>query len=182
MVIDHIRCVVLNATYEPLAVVSARRGLILVFEEKATLIESHPTQKIRSAHHEHDIPIQVVLKNMVKARPTFRVPAQLTQRNLFVRDRYTCQYCQRHRSDLRDSEFLTRDHVLPQARGGRDLWENVVTACSTCNNKKADYLLKDLEKLGIPMVLSKKPTTPTIFEIWSKQGSKYRAMLGLMPS
>ena len=169
MMIDNLRCVVLNATYEPLAVVSARRGLILVYEGKASTIETHPVHKIRSIRMEWDIPTQVVLNAMVKSRPTFRVPAQLTQRNLFIRDKYTCQYCARHRSQLKETEFLTRDHVVPQARGGRDVWENVVTACSRCNNRKADYLVAELE-----MTLLKKPTLPTIFEIWSKTGSKHR--------
>jgi 5-methylcytosine-specific restriction endonuclease McrA len=177
MTIDHLRCTVLNATYEPLAIVSAKRGLILVFEGKASTIEVHPTHKIRSAKTEWEIPTQVVLHAMVKSRPTFRVPAQLTQRNLFIRDKYTCQYCNRHKSELRDGEFLTRDHIHPQAKGGRDIWQNVVTACSKCNNKKADF---NYSELG--MTLLKNPNIPTVFEIWSKTGSKNRSQAKLLPS
>ena len=123
---------------------------------------------------EWEVPTQIVLNIMVKSRPTFRVPAQLTQRNLFIRDKYTCQYCNRHRSDLKESEFLTRDHIKPTARGGRDAWENVVTACSRCNNRKADYMLDQLD-----MKLFKTPHTPTIFEVWSKTGSKHRNIANL---
>lgn len=169
MIIDSIRCVVLNSTYEPLAIVPARRGIILVYEGKASIVESHPTHKIRSVRQDWDVPTQIILHMMVKSRPTFRVPAQLTQRNLFIRDKYTCKYCNRHKTELKDTEFLTRDHVVPTARGGRDVWENVVTACSRCNNKKADSLLKHLD-----MRLDKPPYTPTIFEIWSKTGSRNR--------
>lgn len=170
LTVDKIRCVVLNATYEPITVVSARRGLIMVFDNKASIIQSHPEIKIKSVSNEWEIPIQVVLNKMVKARPTFRTPAILTNRNLFIRDKYTCQYCSRHKSQLKSEEFMTRDHVYPQALGGKNNWENVVASCSTCNNKKGNRTLNDM---GI--VLTKKPYTPTIFEVWSKTGTKYLA-------
>lgn len=175
MLLEQIRCVILNTTYEPLSIVPAKRGLILVYEGKASVIESHPTHKIRSARMEWDIPTQVVLNTTVKSRPTFRVPAKLSQRHLFIRDKYTCQYCNRHKSDLKDTEFLTRDHVIPQDKGGRDVWENVVTACSRCNNRKANYTLNQLG-----LTLAKKPTVPTVFEIWSKTGSKHKSQASLM--
>lgn len=165
---ESVRCVVLNSSYEPLSIVSARRALILYFEGKATVLEEHPEVVVRSVKDMWAVPTQVVLKHFVKSRPTFRVPAQLTQRNLFVRDKYTCQYCGRHRSELKSGEFLTRDHIIPSARGGRDIWENVVTACSRCNNKKADSHLHETN-----FKLMKKPSIPTVFEIWSKADSKH---------
>jgi 5-methylcytosine-specific restriction endonuclease McrA len=165
--LEHVRCTVLNASYEPLAVVSAKRGLILVFEGKATITEEHPDLVVHSAHDIWPVPIQIVLKEFKKSRPTYRVPAVLTQRNLFLRDGYRCVYCSRHRSELKSSEFLTRDHVHPQDKGGKDIWTNVVTACSSCNNRKANYFLDD-----IGMSLKKAPTVPTIFELWARAGSK----------
>jgi 5-methylcytosine-specific restriction endonuclease McrA len=174
MMIDHIRCVVLNATYEPLSIVSARRGLILVFENKASVVEHHPTYKVKGVNKQFEVPTQIVLNRMIKSRRTFRTPSQLTQRNLFIRDKYMCQYCLRHKSELKHDEFLTRDHVYPISKGGTDEWTNVVTACSTCNNKKADLLLSELEKIGMSMKLHKQPSTPTVFEIWSKTDTKYR--------
>ena len=66
----------------------------------------------------------------------------VTNTILFARDEYTCAYCGRRRDQLRGREFLTRDHVLPQSRFARradaNTWENCVTACSACNNRKAD--------------------------------------------
>jgi len=164
---EKVRCVVLNASYEPLSIVSARRALILYFEGKATVIEEHPEIVVRSVSDVWSIPTQVVLKHFVKSRPTFRVPAQLTSRNLFARDKYSCQYCGRHRAQLKVGEFLTKDHIIPSSRGGKDIWENVVTACSSCNNKKADSHLHETR-----FKLLKKPSTPTIFEIWSKSDTK----------
>lgn len=163
----NVRCVVLNSTYEPLSIVSAKRGILLCFKGTASLLEPHPRYVVKSASHEFRVPTQVVLKGFVKARPTFRVPAQLTNNNLFTRDKYRCQYCGRHKFQLKPNERLTRDHVFPKDLGGRDVWENVVTACSTCNHKKANYPLSE-----VGMKLNKKPTTPTIFEIWSKAGSR----------
>lgn len=165
--LDTIRCTVLNASYEPLAIVSSRRGLILVFEDKATITEEHPTYTVRSAHDIWPAPTQIVLKQFVKSRSTHKIKAILTQRNLFLRDGHTCQYCGRHRSQLKSSEFLTRDHIVPQSKGGKDVWDNVTTACSKCNNFKADMML---EETG--MTLRKKPVAPTIFELWSRAGNK----------
>lgn len=162
-VLDHTRCTVLNATYEPLAIVSAKQGLILVIQGKAIIAQEHPDHVIHSVKEIWPVPTQIVLKQFVKSRSTHRVPAILTQRNLFIRDGYTCQYCGRRRSDLRQGEFLTRDHVHPQSKGGRDEWKNVVTACSSCNNKKADYTLEETH-----FKLKKQPTIPTIFELWSR--------------
>jgi hypothetical protein len=131
----------------------------------------------------------VRLKKYIETIPALRVPAQLTQRNLFLRDRYTCQYCGRQRKDLDEKEYLTRDHIIPVARGGKDSWTNVVTACKKCNNIKADYLLSELEDIYytlaadpitadtadwiIEHMVSKNfnPRAPMILEIWSKSGN-----------
>ena len=159
---ERVRCVVLNSTYEPLSIVSAKKALILFFEGKASVLTEHPEIKVHSISEAWALPTQLVLKYFVKARPTFRVPARLTPQNLWIRDKYTCQYCGRHRSIFKAGERLTRDHIIPESKGGRDVWENVVTACSSCNNKKADSQLHHTE-----MTLLKKPHSPSLFEIWS---------------
>lgn len=165
------RCVVLNATYEPLSVITAKRALLLILEGKAIVVEEHPSLVVRSPRQSFKVPTMVALKEYIKSRKIFQSKASLTQRNLFVRDNHTCQYCGRHKSELRQREFLTRDHIYPEHRGGPSTWENLVTACSTCNNKKAHYLLEDTN-----MTLLKNPTVPTIFELWMKH-SKNKTML-----
>lgn len=165
------RCVVLNASYEPLSIITAKRALILIFEGKAEVVEEHPYLVVRSVKTSHKVPVMVALKKFVKCRKIFQSKASLTQRNLFTRDNNTCQYCGRHKNALRSFEFLTRDHIIPEHRGGLSTWENLVTACSTCNNKKAHYLLEHIN-----MTLLKKPTVPTIFELWMKH-SKKKAIL-----
>jgi 5-methylcytosine-specific restriction endonuclease McrA len=164
MAIETTRCVVLNATYEPITVVSSKRALLLFLEGKAIIVEEHPEMVVRSLKQTFPVPIMIALKTYIKGRRVFKTKALLTQKNLFVRDSYTCQYCGRKRNELRNSEFLTRDHVVPTAKGGLDVWTNVVTSCNMCNNKKSDYLL---EETG--MSLLKIPIEPTIFEIWTRQ-------------
>lgn len=165
--IDSVRCEVLNASYEPLHITSGKRALVLYLKGKAEILQEHASYMVITDNDVFPVPTQIRLFRMVKSRPTTRLPALLSQRNLFIRDRYTCQYCGRYKSELKGSEFLTRDHVIPRSRGGEDKWTNVVTACSKCNNKKADFLLEE-----IGMTLLKEPKTPTIFEIWSKSSSK----------
>ena len=164
MGLDTTRCVVLNATYEPITIVSSKRALILFLEGKAMIVEEHPELVVRSPNQTFPLPTSIVLKHFVKGRMVFRTKALLTQRNLFIRDQYTCQYCGRNKQQLKSSEFLTRDHVMPRHIGGRDIWENVVTCCNSCNNKKAYHLLEDIN-----MTLLKNPTAPTIFELWTRQ-------------
>jgi 5-methylcytosine-specific restriction endonuclease McrA len=157
------KCVVLNATYEPITVISSKRALILIMEDKATVIEEHPHLVVRSPSITVKVPTTVVLKRYIKGRKIFTTPAGLSQKNLYIRDNYTCQYCLRHRNELTPKEFLTRDHIVPESRGGSSTWENLVTACSTCNNKKGNH---NLSSTG--MVLAKKPNAPMLFELWMK--------------
>ena len=167
MGLDTTRCVVLNATYEPITIVSSKRALILYLEGKAMIVEEHPDLVVRSPNQTFPLPTSIVLKHFVKGRMVFRTKALLTQRNLFIRDQYTCQYCGRSKQQIKHSEFLTRDHVIPRHIGGKDIWENVVTSCNSCNNKKAYHLLEDIN-----MTLLKIPTAPTIFELWTRQQKK----------
>lgn len=157
------RCVVLNATYEPLTLISSRRALILWMEDKAVVLQEYD-EVIRSPSVEFNLPAVIALKKYVKGRQVYTTPAILTQRNLFVRDKWTCQYCGRSRGKLKGHEVLTRDHVKPRSRGGKDVWTNVVTSCSTCNNKKGQFLLSEMDGMQIMKV----PRKPTVFEIFAK--------------
>ncbi|HEV7951069.1 MAG TPA: HNH endonuclease [Glaciihabitans sp.] len=126
------RSLVLNASYEPLGVVSARRALILVMCGKASSIADSGVV-MHSATLDMDAP-SVILLNQYHHIPRRAVP--LTRRALLERDRHTCAYCQRHGDTI--------DHVLPRSRGGQHAWDNVVVACFKCNNKKSDLLLSEL--------------------------------------
>jgi 5-methylcytosine-specific restriction endonuclease McrA len=122
---------VLNATYEPLSVVSVRRAVVLLLKEKAEMVEAAEAE-LRSEHV--TMPMPLVIRLVYYVRIPYRVALPLTRRTVLARDHYTCQYCgkQPPRKDL------TVDHVLPRSRGGHTSWENVVTACQRCNGHKGN--------------------------------------------
>ena len=160
-------CVVYNTSHEPLALVEAERGLVLHLEGKALILEELPDKKFRTVSTEYPVPTSIVLKEYRHTGAKYYSAAQLNQRNLFTRDDYTCQYCGRKDYELNKKEYLTRDHVLPQSRGGEDNWVNVVTCCSSCNHRKDNQTPKEA---GIKLL--RLPKAPTTFEMLSKRSKK----------
>jgi 5-methylcytosine-specific restriction endonuclease McrA len=123
---------VLNASYEPIHICSVKRAILMVFTEKAFVVEVRelelhsPSQRLR-------VPSVIRLAGYV------RIPYLdwvFNRRNVFLRDNFTCQYC----AERGVASELTLDHVIPRCRGGRTTWENVVTCCVDCNNRKADRM------------------------------------------
>lgn len=131
-------CLALNASYEPLTMVPLHRALRLVIDGKAEIVEADRSRPVRSERLSLPRPAVIRLTRFIHVPPRFR--KQVTNTFLFARDQYRCQYCGRPGNELRPRESLTRDHVVPMSRGGRNVWQNVVTACSTCNTRKADRL------------------------------------------
>jgi 5-methylcytosine-specific restriction endonuclease McrA len=121
------RALVLNATEVPLAVLPARRAVVLVLKEKADVVASNGAI-FRSERLHIDAPSVVRLRHFV--RVPYRQHAPLTRRAVFARDGWACQYCGAGAENL--------DHVLPRSRGGLHVWENVVAACRRCNARKMD--------------------------------------------
>ena len=124
---------VLNATYEPLCVVSSRRALILVLAGKAVAVESSDTL-LHSERAVFRVPLVVRLTRFVRVPYHGHVP--LTRRAVFARDGGRCVYCGVPATSI--------DHVVPRSRGGRHEWGNVVSACRRCNHVKADRTVADL--------------------------------------
>lgn len=134
-------CLALNASYEPLMIVPSRRAIRLVLDRKAEVLEEDSVRAYRSVRARYPFPLVIRLVRYVQVPRRFR--RQVTNTFLFARDGYTCQYCHRHKRELRRREFLTRDHILPLSRGGANSWDNVVTACSTCNHRKGNRLPRE---------------------------------------
>ncbi len=126
------RSLVLNASFEPLAVVAATRAIVLVLKEKAVTVETNG-QVFRSEKLEIPAPSVVRLNYFVKV--PFRARASLTRKAVFARDDWTCQYCGDPAENV--------DHVIPRSRGGLHVWENVVAACRRCNSRKENKFAKD---------------------------------------
>lgn len=171
---ENVRCEVLNSTYEPLSTVPLKKAMTLCAKGKAKVLAEHPSYVIHTADDIYGVPVQIIMNYLVRPKRNARAPALLTPQNLRVRDKFTCQYCGRHKTELDSDagEKLTRDHVYPQDKGGPDVWTNVVLACSTCNNKKANMLLEEFEAMT-GMKLRRKPYTPTVYEIGAKAKANF---------
>ncbi|HEX9234714.1 MAG TPA: HNH endonuclease [Actinomycetota bacterium] len=138
------RSLVLNASLQPLAVVSAKRAVVLVLKEKAVLVESNGVV-FRSERLQIPAPSVVRLKYFVHV--PYRDRAALTRRAVFARDGWVCQYCGAPAENV--------DHVLPKSRGGKHSWENVVAACRRCNSRKENRLPHE-----VGLILRRKPAVP----------------------
>jgi 5-methylcytosine-specific restriction endonuclease McrA len=123
------RVLVLNASYEPLQLVTLRRAIVLLLQEKAELVEA-AEQQLRARSIAFDVPIVIRLVRYIKIPRRLRLPC--SRRGVLARDRETCQYCGMQPGRL----HLTVDHVIPRSQGGLTNWENVVTACRDCNHRK----------------------------------------------
>lgn len=118
---------VLNATYEPLSVVPARRAACLVLADKADVVEDDGTY-LHSELLRVPNPLVIRLRYVVKV-PYHRRTA-LSRRAVFARDEHCCQYCGGSADSI--------DHIMPRSRGGLHAWENVAAACRPCNLSKRD--------------------------------------------
>ena len=156
MALEGCPALVLNADYRPLsyyplslwswqdavkAVVSERVNVVSVYE-----------RTVRSPSCVMALPSVISLRAYI---PAARRPA-FTRFNVFLRDRFTCQYC----GGSLPTHELTFDHVVPRSRGGHTAWDNVVTACSPCNLGKGDRLPGEAQMF--PLV---RPTTPSTFQL-----------------
>jgi 5-methylcytosine-specific restriction endonuclease McrA len=123
------RTLVLNAGFEPLAVVSFKRALVLVMNQKATIIAADSEHPVwGSSGGAYDRPSVILLTRYVRIPSARLIP--VSRRGVLRRDGQRCGYC--------GGSANTIDHVMPRSRGGADSWENLVACCLRCNNKKGD--------------------------------------------
>ena len=135
----------LNATFEPLKIISWQRAVTLLFLGKADLVEAYD-EVIRGISASVAMPSVVRLRRY--ARHDRRV--KFSRCNVYRRDDYTCQYCGRR------MRTLTLDHVVPRRYGGPHTWTNLVAACSPCNRRKGGKMPAEAE-----MVLRRLPYEPS---------------------
>ncbi len=129
------RVLLLNATHEPLAVVTGRRALVLLLAGKAECVAER-----ENGMRVHSPTVVLAVPAVLRLNRFVRVPYQpataITRAGVLRRDRRACAYCG-GRAD-------TIDHVQPRSRGGAHSWENCVACCGRCNTRKADRLLSEL--------------------------------------
>ena len=151
---------VLNADYRPLSYYplslwSWQDSIKSVFLDRVSIV-SYYERIIRSPSFSMKLPSVIALKSYIRPQqnPNF------TRFNVFLRDKFSCQYCG-------DKKDLTFDHLLPRSKGGKTNWSNVVTACSACNVQKGGRLLK-----FSGMTLNQKPYQPTTEDL-HKNGKNF---------
>ncbi len=158
MSLDHCPALVLNAdfrplSYFPLSLWSWQETVKAVFLDRVNIVSEYE-EVVRSPGLAMRLPSVIALKEYV---PAARRPA-FTRFNVFLRDRFSCQYC----CEPFPSHELTFDHVVPRSRGGRTTWDNVVTACSACNLLKGSRLPR--ESGMYPRRLPAQPSTHALQE------------------
>ncbi len=158
MIADFTACpaLVLNAdfrplSYFPLSLWPWQEAIKAVFLDRVNIVSEYD-QVAHSPSVELRLPSVVSLKAYV---PVAR-HAAFTRFNVFLRDRFTCQYC----GEPGPAHDLTFDHVVPRSRGGRTTWQNVVAACGACNLRKGNRLPRQSS-----MHPRRAPFEPTTWEL-----------------
>ena len=141
----------LDSSYRPVSIIDARKALILYFMGKAEIVE-YSEDSINTVNKTYKLPSVISLKRYVKYRPFSLI---CNRKNILWRDRNTCQYC----AKVFPESKLTLDHVIPKSRDGPKSWDNLVTACKKCNQKKGNRTPKECNMF--PIAKPRKP--PLIF-------------------
>jgi 5-methylcytosine-specific restriction endonuclease McrA len=142
-----IRTLLLTPWMTPYRVISYERAIVLSFLGKVEVVEEYD-ELVRAPSLTIRAPAVV---RQCRGRKAGKVRVTFSRLNVFVRDGFTCQYC---RSTL-DPRALNLDHVMPRSRGGATSWENVVTSCYPCNQRKAGRTPEEAS-----MALMKRPVRP----------------------
>lgn len=141
------RTLLLNPWMAPQKIISWERAVVLLVLDKVDVLE-HYEEEIRSPKLTIRTPAVVRLK---KAGRVNKQAVRFSRINVYTRDGFRCQYCG-ERKAMRE---LNYDHVIPRVRGGQTIWENIVTCCYACNDRKGG---RTPEQAG--MTLRKKPFKP----------------------
>lgn len=152
------RVVVLNGDYTFLNTVDWQRAIRLILKGKTEVLKY--TDKVIRCVDGTTIRIPLVMRLIKVIRMIYKNKVPFTKKNVFVRDGFKCQYCG-------DTEQLTLDHIIPTSRGGKNTFENCVTACKPCNNKKNNRTPSEAKMY--PKTQPHAPTISEFFKIKMKQ-------------
>jgi 5-methylcytosine-specific restriction endonuclease McrA len=141
------RVLLLDNTFLPVRVINWQKAMILFLTGKAEVVEEYDSVDIRSTTTSFKLP--KVLRLFTRFR--YQKHVKFSRDNVFIRDNYSCQYC--GQAFMR--QLLTLDHVIPRSKGGGTNWQNVVTCCQKCNNKKGSKLPEEFH-----LKLKKSPVAP----------------------
>ena len=121
---------ILSTSFEPFKVVSWQKAITLLFQNKVEILEEY-NREIRTVSLTFKLPAVLRLRRYVPLQSKRNI-IRFSRANIFIRDQHACQYCGRKRN----LHELTLDHIIPVVQGGGKSWENIVTACINCNQRK----------------------------------------------
>ena len=150
------KVILLNQDFSYINSISVRRALKLLTKGKVT-VEKYSKSVVRTATEEIAVPL--ILRLVYLVRQIYRKAVTWSKKNVMVRDGFQCVYCG-------IKEKLNVDHVFPQSKGGKNTFENTVTSCVNCNNRKGDRTLREAK-----MFFKKRnytPYQPTVMEFIKK--------------
>lgn len=136
---------VLNASFEAIAICASRRALALVVKDTALVLE-HDGREVRAG---------IMFPTVIRLKEYKKIPHRvqvLTRKNLLARDNHECQYC----GEAFSAWDLTLDHVVPRSKGGPATWENLVACCGPCNRRKGNM---SCEEAGMPLLRRPRPVS-----------------------
>jgi endo-1,4-beta-D-glucanase Y len=143
---------ILNASYEPLSIANAKRAVKLIMkgvakaeENREEIVYSH---KMWDENNGDFVDVNFYLPSVVRLLSYRNIPIRIhivSRKNIYARDRHLCCYCTKKFSP----KNLTLDHVIPKSKGGKDTYENLVTCCLECNQRKGDRLLGDIKDMKL---------------------------------
>jgi 5-methylcytosine-specific restriction endonuclease McrA len=151
----------LDASWKPIAVVPAMDALILsLYSSKCQVIETWD-REVSSPNQRFELPSVIVIRDFAWRHGS---NIKCNKTNIFARDSGTCQYC-----GIRAGK-MTIDHVVPKSKGGKHTWDNVVTCCESCNQKKGSKLLAEtgMKLMSFPKAPKSKPINTTLNPEWCK--------------
>lgn len=133
--------------------------MTFIVEDSVAVVAYYPDRFVHSATRQWQVPCVIALKKYVKTRQM----APFSRKGVYSRDNETCQYC----SQTPGKEHLTLDHVIPKSKGGKKNYENIVTSCQTCNQRKSNRTPAEagMTLLNIP----KKPSPHQLMDMMSKR-------------
>jgi 5-methylcytosine-specific restriction endonuclease McrA len=150
------KVILLNQDYSYINSISVRRALKLIAKGKVT-VEKYSERIVKTVTDEIAVPM--VLRLVYLVRQIYRKAVTWSKKNVMVRDDFECVYCGTKKN-------INIDHVFPQSKGGKHTFENTVTSCVNCNNRKGDRTLREAK-----MFYKKRnytPYQPTVMEFIKK--------------
>tara|TARA_R110000850_G_C9964214_1_gene464658 strand:+ start:589 stop:1101 length:513 start_codon:yes stop_codon:yes gene_type:complete len=135
----------LDAAWRPIEIITSFKAFSMCRSGRANPVEDYDIL----AHGNSMFPAVIVLKSYIRKHEFL---LSCTRRNVYNRDNYTCQYCSIRAKTKFD---LTLDHIVPKSRGGPKTWDNIVSSCHQCNEKKGARTPKEAG-----MRLLKEPKRP----------------------